>query len=361
MEPRQITRKLQRLALKNKLFHTANGQKNFLTGYSVKGLHFESAETRRERVISDNMLRKAIRLLQGKRVMTRNELGPFTSHTSALFGILLLTFRDSIKLQRLKDGTFRMILQGTTFFFGGVCRGAKDSKLLHQLGGRFVFLSFTNLRTQKKKRWLERLHELDQYAIIDSGGFSDHNSGSTTDIFELLEFIKEHKNEKRILGFVQLDVIGDPEQTRKNRELMEAAGANILPVWQISDTYENLDALVAKGYELICIGGTYPLLKKRKFDTVRSIFNEVFKRHPEQPFHWLGGANQMMLEYPFFSCDSIAWLNARIFGKVELYLPNGETTKAPPHWTALDSIKQKVAFLLQLKESHRDMQVSLTL
>ena len=50
---------------------------------------------------------------------------------------------------------------------------------------------------------------------------------------------------------------------------------------------------------------------KRQNQVKRELFREIFKRYPEQNFHWLGGSSHLLLEFPFFSADSSGWIQGR--------------------------------------------------
>jgi hypothetical protein len=50
---------------------------------------------------------------------------------------------------------------------------------------------------------------------------------------------------------------------------------------------------------------------------VEDFLESVFSRHPNYAFHGLGiGRMEYILKYPFFSCDSSAWLYCRRKDKV---------------------------------------------
>lgn len=180
---------------------------------------------------------------------------------------------------------------------------------------------------------------------------------------EWSNFIEEHQANPRIIGFFNLDVIGDPKQTRENFKILKSRlpHAKIYPIWQFTDSLEELDKLVnsEEMYDVIGIGGMVPFLSTRKH-MVREKLDIIFERFPHVNFHFLGGANEMLIEYPFFSSDSTAFLNARKSEKQrKVYLDNGYRIDAPKEMSTLEIIKQNLAFLFSLERSYEAKQLSI--
>jgi quinol-cytochrome oxidoreductase complex cytochrome b subunit len=74
------------------------------------------------------------------------------------------------------------------------------------------------------------------------------------------------------------DVIGDSEGTKENyKKLKGLTNTEIIPVWQISDSYEELQKLTEESPSLIGVGGCVPLLLSNQKEKVRSILEKVFK------------------------------------------------------------------------------------
>lgn len=68
----------------------------------------------------------------------------------------------------------------------------------------------------------------------------------------------------------------------------------------------------------------------------------------------------MLIEYPFFSSDSTAFLNARNSEKQrKVYLDNGYRIDAPKEMSTLEIIKQNLAFLFSLERSYEAKQLSI--
>ncbi|WP_050182627.1 hypothetical protein [Domibacillus robiginosus] len=187
--------------------------------------------------------------------------------------------------------------------------------------------SYFYLRRKKNlDDWLQKLQEAEIRLLVDSGAFTLYNrlekgcNEEQITIEEYAEFI--NANHEKIHGYFNLDVINDPNQSEINYELLtKLTGKRPIPVWQCDtqkwhrSDWDSLDRIVQEDHELIAIGGTVLLGKqagpKYQDEVKRKLFKEVFRRYPEQNFHWLGGSSNLLLEFPFFSADSSGWINGR--------------------------------------------------
>lgn len=353
---RTYERKFMRFLMKHNHFQTVNGAINIFLGCDRDEIYFTTSQGG-DLSIKRSNLRKAIYYILDKRTTIRKELERFSNFSSALLGMLFKIFDMVSHVKKLKNGLLRLTLNGVRFFFGGLCRAKGDMELLASHKGTHVILSWFNLREQPSGKWLEHLVRLGLKAIIDSGAYSFYSKNlHTPPVDEWAEFINKYKGHPNIIGFFNLDRIGDPTTTKLNHiKLMGLTGINVLPVWQYNDTIEALEELVEQGHELIGIGGTVPLSKAAKYDELRTIFDKVFSRCPQGNFHWLGGANFLMLEYPFYSADATSWIRARRYGKRDIYTGFGTTIQAPEEMTIMDIMKQKIEFLVSLEDEEKQL------
>lgn len=362
---RKVERKFKRDMTKRGYFETAKGCVNKIVDYGKNSVSLMTAKGEEPFLIKRTSIRKAISFFFFKRTAVRKDFNRF-SFTSAIFAIIMHCFKDKAKLQKLRNGLFRISLLRCRFFCSGLERDLTILKMVKDLNGKYVLFNYKSIL--ESPQCLEWLEKYDLYAVIDSGAFSFFNSKRTSlkncqqqQLFgeeymeELIlegyaQFINEHKHNPRILGFFPLDRIGDPIATKKNyRRLKELTDANIYPVWQITDTLEELDQLVKEEPEMIGLGGAVPFLSTRKH-IVREILDKVTKRHPTVAFHGLGIADELLQEFQLFSADSTAFLNARKWkdGR-KVYLPNGERAKAPSDMSIMDIIKQNLRHLIGLE------------
>ncbi|QCJ45572.1 hypothetical protein FAY30_26955 (plasmid) [Bacillus sp. S3] len=116
--------------------------------------------------------------------------------------------------------------------------------------------------------------------------------------------------------------------------------------------------MVNQEHEVISIGGMVPFLSSRK-PFIRTVLDKVFAKFPEQNFHALGLADELLLEYNFFSSDSTAYLNARKYedGR-KVYLPSGKRIKAPDDLSTTEIIIQNIKFLLSLENLFENKQLT---
>lgn len=369
LNARVVERKFRRELNRQGYFRTAKGSTNYLVAYEKDCIYLKSVKGVKPFRLKREMVRKAISYMYFKRTTVRKDMEAFTEYSSALFGILTHIFRHISKLQTLKFGEFRISLIGTLFFASGLERSPElIKKVLKKLGGKRVLFNYKSILESSEA--LNMLEKYDLYALIDSGAFSFYNEKNKKGkkavqqqmLFEesvmddltlegYAKFINDNKNNKRILGFLPLDVVGDPLKTKNNyRKLKEMTpGAIIFPVWQFTDSIEELECLVNQEHEVIALGGIVPYLSSRK-PFIRTVLDKVFAKFPEQNFHALGLADELLMEYNFFSSDSTAFLNARKYKEGrKVYLENGERIPAPADMSTKEIIIQNLKFLLSLE------------
>lgn len=376
---RTLERKFKRKMTKYPVFYTATGKVNTVTEYSAKSFSFKTERNRAGLTISIKGLRQAITYLYFKRTAIRKDLEPFSNYSSALFGVLQEIFSSISKMQRSANGLLRLTLQSVRFYFSGLCRSPGDMKLISQEGGEFVILSYYHLRSQKSEVFLKYLKKYNLKAMIDSGAYSvyqalenkkkvkesqlslfDDTNIPPISIDEYAAFINRHKESPYIVGFINLDVIGDPTKTKENyKELVKRTNIEIIPVWQVTDSYDELQRLVDESPSLICIGGCVPLLKTNQKEKVESILEKVFTICKEVPLHGLGIANELIHKYPFFSSDSIAWANARKNGTRKLYTEVGQKINADDYMSLYEVLVQNIRYFAELEFLYERSQLPL--
>jgi len=121
---------------------------------------------------------------------------------------------------------------------------------------------------------------------------------------------------------------------------------------------------VEEDHEVIAIGGTVhlglragPRLQNQVKD---ELFGEIFKRHPTQNFHWLGGSSKIILKYPFFSADSSGWLQGRKKNQIYYFDENNDiSTTLKNDWSFEQCISYNVSTLSLLEEFYEPIQLTL--
>ncbi len=301
-----------------------------------------------------------------------------------MMGILTKIFESLAYVKQFGDRIYRLSLIGVRFFASGLERDPAVRKLVKKVGGKFLLLNYFYIRNDDN--WLRYIEDDDFYVLIDSGAFSVYKqmqkrrkTEENDELFQMevlsfddapmiqLEewagFINKHKENPRVLGFFNLDVIEDPEKTRENSKKLKemVPTATIYPVWQFTDSLAELEKLTDSDeeYDLIGIGGMVPFLSNRK-GVVRDKLDKVFKRFPYANFHFLGGANEMLVDYPFFTSDSSAFLNARkSVDQRQIYLSNGYRVDAPFNMTTEEIMEQNLSYLFSLESLYKKSQKSI--
>jgi hypothetical protein len=375
---RTLERKFQRKMNKCSQFRTVTGKINTVIEYSKETFSFKTERNGGVLEISRKNLRKSISYIFFKRSATRKDVEKYSKFSSAIFGVLFEVFHEICRVQRMANGLLRLTLTSTRFYFSGLCRSPKDMELIAKEGGQFVLLSFYNIRHQKNEQWIHYLRKYKLRAIIDSGAFSvfeamQKEKAEKVPQLELFpseeipyisieayaSFINRYKDFPYIMGFLNLDVIGDPVGTKENyKKLKLLTKTDIIPVWQVSDTYEKLKKLTEESPPLIAIGGCVPLLQSNQKEKVRTILEKVFEICKNVPLHGLGIANDLLNSLPFFSSDSIAWMNARKNGTRKLYLDTGEKIDASPNMDVSEILRQNIGYFTRLEDSYDQPQLS---
>ncbi len=373
---RNLEREFQRKVRKLGFFKTVTGKVNRIIDYSKYHITFKNEASGVEHRLSRKKLREAMSFAFFKKTVTRKELEPYSNFNSVLLGILFKVFEDICKVQRLRNGLLRLTIKGVRWFFSGVTRSPRDIEMIKREGGHFVLLSYAHIRQDRGKNFLRYLEEYNLYCIIDSGAWTMYGKeqgkakedltqlsffdANSITVEEYINFINRYKDHKRIMGFFNLDVIGDPVQTKKNYHLLkEHTHAEIIPVWQIGDRFERLDEYVNDDPLLIGIGAMVPLLKSVKKEKVRSRLKEVFDRFPDMNYHAFGIANELLHQFDFFSSDSTAWVNARKNGSRYLLWPNGEKIIAPAGTSLSYILANHIRYFANLEEQRQTEQYSL--
>lgn len=378
---------------------TGEGRRNDIVDFTNSTIYVKTKKSKKPLALSRRKIKEAISYLLYKRTATRKDLEKYANYNSALMGLLRLIFIEIAKIHKTVRGLLRISIKGVRFFFSGLDRPSKvDFESITKNQAMFVLNSYYWLRDKGTglDDWMKKLEVNNIRLIVDSGAFSVFNAqakGKTVVDKTAYESLKETKPKKEmnrivkdicleeyaafinkykhlIYGFFNLDVIGNPIQTQKNFErLSELTGTRPIPVWHCNvedwrkSDFKLLDQIVNEDYELIAIGATVELGKRagvRNQDKVkRELFEEIFKRHPQQNFHWLGGSSSLMLEFPFFSSDSSGWLQGRKKHQVYSFEDSQAATKVMPYWSKEKCLAFNVKSLSSLENIYDGIQMRL--
>ncbi|WP_426455402.1 hypothetical protein ACP26L_36005 (plasmid) [Paenibacillus sp. S-38] len=303
-------------------FPTLTGRCSTIQEASNQALFFQTAKGRRNRISRTGIV-KAIAYMMERRSVTRKEMEKFSRFSSALLALLRLIFIDIIRIRITKTGLIRLSLKGTRFVFSGVDRAPRDMRVARENGAEVVMMSYYHLREDHSERWKYHVKENGLKVLLDSGAFSLWEAAAKGRIVkpilleEYISFVKRHLDV--LIGYFNLDVIGDLYASRANMQAMEAAGLSPHEVWHVCSPLEELNRIVDKGAALVGIGGSALLKDGERLPRI----DEALRRHPEQDFHLLGVGSKILFQLDgVFSTDATNWIEGRKSGR--LLTPDGQ-------------------------------------
>lgn len=151
--------------------------------------------------------------------------------------------------------------------------------------------------------------------LLDSGAFTAWKSGKPIQLDEYCKFIESLPFKP--WRYFTLDVIGDPEASFKNYEIMIKRGFSPVPIFTRGEELSMID----KYYEtsdVLGIGGLVGTKGNKGF--VKGIMKYIGNRR----VHWLGfNAKEFLPAYKPYMCDSSSWAGAVRFASCKLYDKNG--------------------------------------
>lgn len=152
--------------------------------------------------------------------------------------------------------------------------------------------------------------------LLDSGAFTAWKAGKPIDLDEYCTFIENLPIKP--WKYFTLDVIGDPEASHKNYEIMLERGFNPVPIFTRGEDLSMIDEYY-KTSDVLGIGGLVGTKGNKGF--VKGIMEHIGDRK----VHWLGfNAKQFLTFYKPYMCDSSSWSAAVRYASCKLYDRNGK-------------------------------------
>ncbi len=153
--------------------------------------------------------------------------------------------------------------------------------------------------------------------IIDSGAISAINKGIKIDIDKYIQYIKD--NQHLINFYLNLDVIGEGEQSYQNWVYMKKQGLDPLPVYHAGTDIKYLQRYLSEA-DYISIGAVASLsteTRAKHLDHMWSRYLVDKDGYPLKKIHGLGiTTTEIMIRYPWYSLDSSTWIMTTRFGMV---------------------------------------------
>lgn len=155
--------------------------------------------------------------------------------------------------------------------------------------------------------------------LLDSGSFTADSIGKEIKLDDYCRFIDSLP--VKPWRYFSLDVIGDPEKTRRNYEIMLERGYDPIPIFTQGDEIESLEYFYSKS-EIVGIGGLVVPDKKK----VRAFIAKMMRHVKGRKCHWLGFTDvDFVNHFRPYMCDSSVIQSALRFGKIIMYEGKGRT------------------------------------
>lgn len=172
---------------------------------------------------------------------------------------------------------------------------------------------FDNLSQELKIQYGLNILHAPQFLVDPS--FNDKKSVRKY-LDDYIEFIHKYKN--NLIGYVNLDIIYNAEESWKNQQYMEKAGLRPIPVFHYGEDFKWFYKY-AEEYDYVGIGGVAGGITLQQFEHRLGIpvFQYIREKRPDLKTHGFAVTSvNLMKRYPWYSVDSITWLKLAAFGQV---------------------------------------------
>ena len=119
-----------------------------------------------------------------------------------------------------------------------------------------------------------------------------------------------------VVGYMNLDILGDPVATLENQFYLESEGLHPIPAWHSGEEMSFLD-LYCEHYEWVAIGGLVSGMVRGQ--NLVKLSNLITQRYPNTKFHFFGigiSGVKAYLQVRPYSCDFSTWSTTARFGNV---------------------------------------------
>lgn len=155
--------------------------------------------------------------------------------------------------------------------------------------------------------------------LLDSGAFTAWKAGQVIEIDDYCKFIDNLPIKP--WKYFALDVVGNPQKTMENYEIMLKRGYNPIPIFTRGEEINVLEDYY-KTSDIVGVGGLVGTKKNKAF------VNALMKKINKRKVHWLGFTNIKYIKfYKPYMCDSSSWLTGSRYASFNLYCGNGKFEK----------------------------------
>lgn len=155
--------------------------------------------------------------------------------------------------------------------------------------------------------------------LLDSGAFTAWKAGQVIEIDDYCKFIDNLPIKP--WKYFALDVVGNPQKTMENYEIMLKRGYKPIPIFTRGEDISVLEDYY-KTSDIVGVGGLVGTKKNKAF------VNALMKKINKRKVHWLGFTNIKYIKfYKPYMCDSSSWLTGSRYASFNLYCGNGKFEK----------------------------------
>lgn len=174
-------------------------------------------------------------------------------------------------------------------------------------------------------------YDLDRLAglriIGDSGAFSAHNQGATIRVGDLADWAIQWRH--RLAWVAALDVIGDPEATRRNwHQMVDGYGVPAVPTVHYPAPAQAVDYYAERGVDFLGLGGLVGKPAQSQMAWMVHVLRYARRAWPHLRFHGWGVSRPEVLQLPLYSVDSSGWGAGYRYGRLDVRDPR--TGKSTP-------------------------------
>jgi hypothetical protein len=189
------------------------------------------------------------------------------------------------------------------------CNVVEEKEAIKQIKPDKLLLSYYYFKNKNLEDFVNELGYKPEI-LLDSGAYSAFTKGKNISPIDYMNFIT--RNKIYIDKYITLDVIGEPELSKKYYEIMKLKGFDPLPVFHYGDDEWFLRSYIAEGCKYIALGNTVPIKDKNK---VAAWVNELTEKYPDIQFHLLGSSSKKVTQNTdLYSVDSSTWIMMAING-----------------------------------------------
>jgi hypothetical protein len=196
-------------------------------------------------------------------------------------------------------------------------------------------------------------YDLDKLAgariACDSGAISVRRLGKVIETKHIVTWAKVWHH--RMAWMASLDVLGDPETSRRNWNEMVDSGVPGVPTLHLREHPSEMDYYAERGVDFMGLGGTALIdaspTKEDKLKWLVACFKYARENHPQMRFHGWGLSNNYLLRLPFYSVDSSGWGASYRYGRLILRDPMKQGKVHTLTLNGRDAYSPEVATLLR--------------